>query len=117
MRAETGTPGRVVFCYRAQGMTGCGLVERRMQRIGEKSIGDFSVVQLMRGLSCDLLSIGGLVSSTGLVVMAAILAGEVRREHDVHGATVHVARVPMVMVGLGMHVDQWGGKYRERQQR
>ncbi len=117
VRAEKGTPGRFVFCYSAQGMTGCGLVKRRMYRSGEESIGDFSVVQLMRGLSCDLLSSGGLVSSTGLIVMAAIFAGEVRREHEMHGATVHVARVPMVMVGLGMHVDQWGGKYRERQQR
>ena len=45
---------------------------------------------------------------TGRIVdIILVFALEVRREHRMDRAAMNMTRIPMMMIGLGMYVEEW----------
>ena len=49
---------------------------------------------------------------TGRIVdIILVFALEVRREHRMDGAAMNMTRIPMMMIRLGMHVEEWNHEH------
>ena len=46
-----------------------------------------------------------------IVRLIRILALEVRREHRMDSTAVNVTRIPMTMIRLGMHMEEWNHEH------
>lgn len=93
----------------------CGNITRaafsdlRLRRNSEHKI-DFLMDQSMGWLCDQMKRTTSLICNRSMVINRE-LTGEIRGKDCMNRPTVQVIRSPMVMVGLGMYMDQWHNEH------
>ena len=99
---------------RVEGMCGyiqvSAFAELRHGRRRESQI-DFEVLSPVERLRNQMKRTAGFVLCDRGVAIGRELTIQVRRKHSMDRANVNMTRIPMVMVGLGMDMNQWRGKH------
>jgi hypothetical protein len=65
----------------------------------------------MTGMRASLKVLMHCFRTCRIVDSLRVLALEVRGEHSMDSAAVNMTRIPMTMICLGMHVEEWNHEH------
>jgi hypothetical protein len=65
----------------------------------------------MTGMRASLKVLMHCFRTCRIVDSLRVLALEVRGEHSMDSAAMNMARIPMTMICLGMHVEEWNHEH------